>query len=206
MNYRVNEIYRTLQGEGWHTGMPCTLVRLQGCPLRCDFCDTPQAQDPLGGTEYTSEELVAAVRQMHRQGDIVLITGGEPTLQDLSTLIPLLAQLGPVHLETNGTGKLRYGMLDWITVSPKVGRGFDALRAWAQTFPQWRYASELKLLVESKVDILPWVRLLKEYKYEGKVSVQPISQGTGATSVAIKASLKYGWRLSVQLHKYVGLA
>jgi len=47
--YKVSEIYRAVQGEGWHSGMPCTLVRLQGCNLRCDFCDTKYALDPDEG-------------------------------------------------------------------------------------------------------------------------------------------------------------
>lgn len=206
MNYQVNSIYRTIQGEGWHAGLPCTLVRMQGCNLRCEFCDTPQAQDPKGGETCNAEALLDQVRAIHRQGDIVLITGGEPTLQDLTCLTTLLAQLGPVHVETNGTGTVSPQGVEWLTISPKVQSEED--------FKYWRGRTmdisepsrcELKFLVDTFDDALKWLAFLERQRFYGNVSVQPISQGEEATKAAIKAALTFGWRLSIQQHKYIGV-
>ena len=96
----VFEIYASIQGESTHAGRPCAFVRLAGCDLRCEWCDTPYAF--TGGTKMTIDEVVAAVDAL-RLG-LVEITGGEPMLQaDAPALMGRLVARGyAVLLETGG--------------------------------------------------------------------------------------------------------
>ncbi len=109
----VNEIFYSLQGEGFFTGTPSVFLRLSGCNLKCPFCDTDHQQ----GTEMTEAEIaekVAAYPARH-----VVVTGGEPSLQLTASLVDLLHQKGRfVAVETNGTRQLPPNV-DWITLSPK---------------------------------------------------------------------------------------
>jgi len=104
---KVNEIFYSIQGEGIHQGEPTVFIRLQGCNLRCTWCDTDYAQDLLGGEEKTLEQIVTEVRgysQVPRSW--VCITGGEPLyhLVHLEQLTRTLAGLGyRVEVETNGS-------------------------------------------------------------------------------------------------------
>jgi 7-carboxy-7-deazaguanine synthase len=192
--FRVSEIYRAVQGEGNWAGWPCTLVRFQGCNLHCPFCDTERALDPNGGREVTEEELIAEIRSIHHQGDIVLVTGGEPMMQNIGDLIAQLKSLGPVHLETNGTLTVPPGF-DWVVVSPKGERISEGAI---------RQANEVKWLVDSKKDILALQSFLAEREFEGVVSVQPLSLSAQATQIAYQAALDHGWHLSLQTHKLIG--
>lgn len=110
---RVNEIFYSLQGEGFHTGTPATFVRLSKCNLKCPFCDT----DFKEYTEMSEEEIVAEVCK--NPASLVVITGGEPSLQLTYSLVDKLHKAKKyVAVETNGTKKLPLNV-DWITISPK---------------------------------------------------------------------------------------
>lgn len=114
MQYPVNEIFHSLQGEGFHTGTPALFVRLSGCNLRCPFCDTDHSR-----SEAIDSECIAAIAA-DSGAPIVVITGGEPSLHDLEPLVEALHRVGKrIHIETNGTNRLPQG-LDWITCSPKI--------------------------------------------------------------------------------------
>src|SRR5437868_15071773 len=83
----VHELYRSIQGESSHAGLPCTFVRLAACHLRCTWCDTPQAFD-----EGVRRPVADVVREAHALGTkLVEITGGEPLLQP--GVFPLLREL-----------------------------------------------------------------------------------------------------------------
>jgi 7-carboxy-7-deazaguanine synthase len=109
----VTEIFRSIQGEGTRAGLPCILVRLTGCNLRCVWCDTAYAFH--GGEKKTLDEVLSAVRALAsgpgsnghaapRAIDLVEITGGEPLLQP--EVVPLctrlLAEGNTVMIETSG--------------------------------------------------------------------------------------------------------
>jgi len=97
----VNEIYRTISGEGITAGLPCTIVRLTGCNLRCKWCDTTYAYDE--GQRQSLEEIISRVN--HAGVELSLITGGEPLLQPATPrLLEELCNAGhTVLLETNGS-------------------------------------------------------------------------------------------------------
>jgi len=124
---RLIEIFYSMQGEGPAMGRPATFVRLAGCNLRCQGCDTE---------DRPCRELSVPDVQESIQGNRVVITGGEPTLQmrELSELISLLHGQGKeIHIETNGTNPIPEEILEKIhcaVVSPKRGSDLH-LDFWA---------------------------------------------------------------------------
>jgi 7-carboxy-7-deazaguanine synthase len=100
---QITEIYKSIQGESTHAGLPCVFVRLTGCNLRCSWCDSEYAF--YGGRKMSGEEIVAEVEQLSPNGGLIEITGGEPMLQDRE-VVPLMRQLLDtgyrVLLETSG--------------------------------------------------------------------------------------------------------
>ncbi len=100
---QVTEIYKSLQGESTHAGLPCVFVRLTGCNLRCSWCDSEFSF--YGGRKMTLQEVLTEVARLSPTGGLVEITGGEPMLQERDA-IPLMEQRldadYQVLLETSG--------------------------------------------------------------------------------------------------------
>jgi 7-carboxy-7-deazaguanine synthase len=105
---QLTEIYKSLQGESTHAGLPCVFVRLTACNLRCSWCDSEYTFQ--GGRKMTSQEVQDEVRRLSPHGGLVEITGGEPMLQERE-LLPLMQQLleagYQVLLETSGERPLQ---------------------------------------------------------------------------------------------------
>jgi len=104
---QITEIYKSLQGESTHAGLPCVFVRLTGCNLRCSWCDSEFSF--YGGRKMPLEEVLHEVARLSPAGGLVEITGGEPMLQERE-VIPLMEQLleadYQVLLETSGERQL----------------------------------------------------------------------------------------------------
>jgi 7-carboxy-7-deazaguanine synthase len=100
---QITEIYKSLQGESTHAGLPCVFVRLTGCNLRCSWCDSEFSFS--GGRKMTLQEVLSEVAQLSPSGGLVEITGGEPMLQERE-VIPLMEHLldadYQVLIETSG--------------------------------------------------------------------------------------------------------
>ena len=111
--YPIVEIFFSVQGEGFHAGIPHVFVRFGNCNLRCEWCDT----DFL---TYEERSLESIVNEVLSYGcDRVIFTGGDPALQDLSTIGSSLKKEGiTLSIETNGTIEVD-PIIDWICVSPK---------------------------------------------------------------------------------------
>ncbi len=217
------------------TGVPMALLRLHGCPVGCPFCDTKETwlvrdEDErttlaaaLGAnslfavmsatqiSEYIAitygrhnpQEHNHATRQSGPQW--VLITGGEPGLQPLAELVDTLHAAGyQVAVETSGTadGVLVAG-LDWVCVSPKMGMPGGRL-----VLPQVvAIADEIKMVIGKESDFEKLEQLLatSQLKPGVVISLQPISQSPSATRLCMDKALQTGWRLSVQVHKYLNI-
>jgi 7-cyano-7-deazaguanosine (preQ0) biosynthesis protein QueE len=122
---KVNEIFFSIQGEGGVIGLPSVFIRLAGCNLRCEFCDTKYALDE--GKKMSEGEIIKNVWKNSGGIKRVTITGGEPLLQNITKLISMLKFRGfQVIIETNGTiipdEKLcfRLNIGDLFVVSPKL--------------------------------------------------------------------------------------
>ena len=201
MNVKVNEIFYSLQGEGFWTGTPMVFVRLSGCNLRCPFCDT----DHVGFEELSADEVVRKALSLAGDCRRICLTGGEPSLQADAALVTALHEAGfRIHMETNGTRPLPDG-IDWVTLSPKedvpglVGNGRVVLEQ----------ADEVKLVFDGS---LPEERL--EYWREFPATwhfLQPCDVSDPARNREIlRQTISYiashpSWRLSLQTHKTLGI-
>jgi 7-carboxy-7-deazaguanine synthase len=105
---QITEIYKSLQGESTHAGLPCVFVRLTGCNLRCSWCDSEYTFQ--GGHKMTAEKVLDEVKHLSPNGGLVEITGGEPLLQEREVL-PLMEYLLRdgycILLETSGERPLK---------------------------------------------------------------------------------------------------
>ena len=206
--YKVKEIYYTIQGEGVHAGQPAVFCRFTGCNLWsgreedrhkaiCQFCDTDFVNtNGINGGKYTGQQLVDVIRSLWPSETAppwVVFTGGEPLLQLDSDLIGLCKQ-SKIHIavETNGTIEAPQG-IDWLCVSPKANS--EVIQ---------KTGHELKLVYPQKG--------LSPEQFEnwdfGYFSIQPMDSEEQEQNIL--ASIEYctdhpRWRLSVQLHKILGL-
>ena len=112
---RINEIFHSLQGEGYNIGTAAVFVRFSGCNLQCNFCDTQHNE----GTVMTEREIVNEIMQ-YPLAPLVVLTGGEPSLFIDHDFVAMLKHLTGkrIAIETNGTNMLPDN-LDWVTLSPK---------------------------------------------------------------------------------------
>lgn len=181
--YRVNEIFVSLQGEGYHTGTAAVFLRFAGCNLQCPFCDTDHRA-------FRTMDARAIVEECSQYGPRhLVVTGGEPALQLDDALIGALHDAGfYIQIETNGTLPLPQG-IDWVTCSPK-----DSPTVLDDV-------DELKIVYledDSRIiDLGNTIRSRARF-------VQPCS-GLN-TDRAVQFVLAHpGWRLSLQTHKLIDI-
>lgn len=210
--YTVKEIFYTLQGEGYHTGRAAVFCRFSGCNLWtgreddrakavCKFCDTDFfGVGPDGGKFATARDLAGRVAGLWPQDDVgskpyVVCTGGEPLLQLDSPLVEAFHDEGfEVAIETNGTQSAPAG-IDWICVSPKANA---PLRLFA--------GDELKL-VYPQLEPQAQPECFEHLGFR-HFSLQPMDGPE--LSENVRRTLEYclahpKWRLSLQIHKLLGL-
>ena len=106
---KINEIFYSLQGEGFHTGTPAVFVRFSGCNLKCPFCDTRHEE----GTQMTDEAILAEVQKYPAR--MVILTGGEPSLWIDGTLVDLLHRAGK-YISPKEGGVLKLVRMDEVKV------------------------------------------------------------------------------------------
>lgn len=194
--YRINEIFYSLQGEGYWTGTPMVFIRFSGCNLHCPFCDTEHGSF----REMSAEDILAAVRQSGGDCPRVCITGGEPLLQVDAALVDALhAASLRIHLETNGTLPAPEG-IDWITCSPKAG--VTGLKGTGSvTLPR---ADELKLVLAPGIDPALWQDYPAQWHF-----LQPCTDpASGAANIGPTVDYILAhplWRLSLQTHKVLNI-
>lgn len=118
--YRVNEIFYSIQGEGFHAGTPAIFIRFSGCNLNCPFCDTDFKEYTL----MTEDEILDKVVEVSNgQCYFIVLTGGEPTMQIDESLLNKLDDFY-IAMESNGTYRTQVSAkcqdrIDWVTISPK---------------------------------------------------------------------------------------
>ncbi len=177
---KINEIFYSLQGEGFHTGTPAVFIRFSGCNLKCSFCDTRHEN----GTLMSDEEILQAVSAY--PSNVVILTGGEPSLWIDQSFIDLLHQAGKyICIETNGTNPLPEG-IDWVTCSPKGA----PLRL--------THIDEIKVVYTGQ-DLTAYANLETSWHF-----LQPCSCQN--TKEVVEYILHHPlWRLSLQTHKLIDI-
>lgn len=199
----VHEIYRSLQGESTFAGLPCVLVRLTACHLRCGYCDTKHAFG--AGKPLTIDEIVARV--LGFGCPLVEVTGGEPLLQaEVLPLMTRLADLGlTVLLETSGA-------LDITPVDPRVhiildlktpGSGEVEANLWSN-IDRLKPIDEVKFVVCDRDDFAWAVARIDEHRLVGRCAllvspVQGLVEPAELAGWVLESGLPL--RLQVQLHK-----
>ena len=201
--YKVNEIFYSLQGEGFWTGTPMVFIRLSGCNLRCPFCDTDHSEFRL----MTVDAIIKAVNKVDPENcGYVCITGGEPLLQLGTDLIDALHRFYyNVHVETNGTRPVPQGV-DWVTLSPKEDVRFIGPAAKVVLSE----AHEVKLVydgISTEAAVEKWAQFPAKWHF-----LQPCDTSDPARNARIlKETVSYiknhpgAWRLSLQTHKLLGI-
>lgn len=192
MSYRINEIFYSLQGEGYFTGTPAVFLRFSGCNLKCSFCDTRHDEY----VEMTPKEVMEKLRQYPARH--IVITGGEPSLQLDQFLVDLLHDEGYfIQIETNGTHPLPEG-IDWVTCSPKSGTNGEAE-------VRIRYVDELKVVYEGQ-DVELIANAIPAMHYFLQPCSSPRYEGGSNTPETVEYILRHPhWRLSLQTHKLIDI-
>lgn len=219
----VKEIFGTLQGEGPHAGAPAIFVRLAGCNLACYFCDT--AFDD--GAKLAVDEIVNKILEQRMnvaRAELVVLTGGEPLRQNVVPLITTLRALGyRVQIETAGTlwPEGLEAVLDDrvdIVVSPKTGKVHANFYAHAK---HWKYLIATDNTVddyafpmrstqvegrEITLSLPPPGASVYYQPMEAYIDGKPDHRATAANvQRALEMSMRYGHRLSLQVHKILNL-
>jgi organic radical activating enzyme len=243
--FLVNEIYPCLQGEGLNLGRPSILVRLQICNLRCTWCDTPYTHtlhsDPVSDEDIAKNEVYENPndrpkrRQKYKRISVdqiideiklnqrvrhVIISGGEPTLQNISVLLEKLSDSHTIEIESNGTQiphvlhksfeNKHYLLAQW-NISPKgqnAGHNYDeaALSHWAK-LSTIHPAVFFKFVIRKTHrdhDVTEVCDLVKKYRIRHD-RVLLMAEGTSLESQIgnvwlEELCLNYGWTLSPRLH------
>lgn len=201
---RITEIFYSLQGEARTSGLPTVFVRLTGCPLRCQYCDSAYAFS--GGTQRTLDDILDQVASYRPR--YVCVTGGEPLAQP--NAIPLLAKLCDagydVSVETSGA-------LDISAVDERVSRVVDLKTPGSKEAHRNRYENlalltrndQIKFVLCSREDYDWAVSKLIEYRLDhraGEVLFSPSAQQLDARNLAdwvVADNLPV--RMQLQLHK-----
>ena len=201
---KIYSVFKSLQGEGLTIGAPTTFIRTSGCPLRCTYCDTPQAFDK--GEQMTLEAILEKVKQFRCRH--VCLTGGEPMAQkDAPKLIEMLLDEGyHLVLESNGAMPLdELPCVENLTISmdikcPSSGESekmlFENLEVLGPT-------DQLKFIISDDKDYEYAKEVLGKYSPKCEVILTPVG-GKDLKALAEKV-LKEGLdaRVLPQLHKFI---
>lgn len=197
---KINEIFYSLQGEGYNTGRPALFIRCSVCNLRCSFCDTDFSHyEEMQDADIVKRalDIVNAKKAEGQSNDtampMIVLTGGEPSLQADAHLIDALHAAGFtfIAMESNGTHEPPQG-IDWLTISPKE-----------HTIV--KHCSELKVLFDDVQPVSTHGISADHY------FLQPLDTGDAAKNKTILTHcfnylLEHPqWRMSLQTHKLMGI-
>lgn len=199
--YRIVEIFESLQGEGYNTGMPAVFIRLGKCNLACSWCDT----DYLKFEMLSLSEILGRLK--HYSARNIIITGGEPTIQPhLEVLLNALKAQGyRLCIETNGLNTVP-PQIDFVATSPK------ACYAAKYEKSSLTVADEVRIVADG--DVLAFCEQIERkiharYFYlspcerEGVMNIYETIRQIGLLNAQPHAAVH--WQLSVQAHKWAGI-
>jgi len=194
-SFPVMESFYSIQGEGTHSGKPSYFIRLAGCDVNCDWCDVKDSWD-IDSSQYKSiDEITNEIKKFST--DLVIITGGEPLMHNLTDLTSALKKLGKkIHIETSGTHPVS-GYFDWICFSPKkFKKPLDDF---------FKMSNELKIIISKDSDFRWAEYLLRQIKNKPELILQAEWSKSEIINPKILDYIKLNpkWRISLQTHKYL---
>lgn len=227
----VHSIFHTIQGEGPLTGHPAIFIRLAGCNLQCPQCDTeytgPMASMLMNGAGVrvlSVPEITKRVNALHPGPRLVVITGGEPFRQNISSLcLALLDEDYQVQIETNGTlppplgfpASVSFAPGAWVVVSPKAGKVHPHTAAIAVA---WKYVlNHDSVRPEDGLPIRaldhtakPYVARPPEDFNRSAIYLQPADlkdewANEKNLQAVIRSCMKHGYTLQLQTHKLLNM-
>ncbi len=191
------ESFYTIQGEGFYQGRAAYFIRLGGCDVGCVWCDVKDSWDATKHPLIAIDNLLKQIQ--NTPAEMVVITGGEPLMHDLSLLTKTLQSAGlETNIETSGSSKLS-GSWNWICLSPKK---FKA--PLPEVVP---FANELKVIVFNKTDFKWGEEFAALVSPNCKLYLQPEWSKSQEITPLIVEYIKDNpkWELSLQLHKYINV-
>ena len=194
--WKVNEIFYSLQGEGYHTGTASVFIRLSGCNLHCDFCDTQHET----GTMMSLPEIVEQVMR-YPDAPLIVLTGGEPSLWIDDDFVKGLKAMTSkrIAIETNGTHPLPHG-IDWVTLSPKSGIGNSGESPVVVT-----RCDELKVVYLGQ-DLAQYDNIEATHHFLQPCWTDDLEKRKHNLAETMQAVLNHPeWRLSLQTHRILGI-
>lgn len=203
---KINEIFKSIQGESTYAGLPCTFIRLAGCNLRCTYCDTNYAY--YHGRELTDEEIISKIQEYGV--NCIEFTGGEPLLQEETPpLLKTLLDKGyNVLVETNGS--ICIGCLDkrlTIILDIKTPKSGMSDRIYMKNLDVIKSNDEIKFVLVDESDY-KWAKdMIKKHNLTAKTKNILMSPAYGILSPKMLTS----WilqdnlpvRVQLQIHKYI---
>ncbi len=191
------EAFYTIQGEGFFQGTPAFFIRLGGCDVGCHWCDVKESWDASVHPLIEIEEIAKKASRFPSR--VAVITGGEPTMYDLTRLTESLKREGfRTHLETSGAHPIT-GSWDWICLSPK--------KFMYPAEPAFKLASELKVIIYNRSD-LKWAEsFVEKVNPDCRLYLQP---EWGKMNAIMHEMVEYvksnpAWKISLQVHKFMNI-
>ena len=196
LTYPIVETFHSVQGEGFWTGVNAYFIRLGGCDVYCPWWEQKESWDAKRHPQQSVNNLVQQAKNANPA--IVIITGGEPLLHDLTPLTRQLKEYGlRTHLETSGTHPFS-GVFDWVTFSPKQYKSPDC-----SIYPQ---VQELKIVVADENDLRWAEEQASKVPSHALKYLQSEWNTPESQQLIFDYVLKHPeWRISLQSHKFLGV-
>ncbi len=195
---KIVEIFKSIQGEGHNFGKEVIFIRLGNCNLKCSWCDTEWNKYK----EFTIQEILNEISKYKCKN--VIITGGEPTINNLTPLLIELKNKGYwIAIETNGTNNIDYTYIDYIATSPKFIYGSNIVKL--------KEANEVRIVVDTdnKMDFITFCINIKNKIKAKKYFLSPVEIEGEFKNLELLGEIKQElekrgageWEISIQLHK-----
>lgn len=209
LQFNISEIFFSIQGEGTRAGLPCVFIRMQGCKLRCSWCDTPYALNAnRGGVIMTGNQIIEKVESFGCS--FIEFTGGEPLEQpDTTILMEYFIEKGmTVAVETGGylnTKDVPYGVIkiiDFKAPGSKMDKtnNFDNIKFL-------NYHDEVKFVISDRIDYDWAVGIINQYNIASRLDTILFSPVFGKLTYRELAEWiladKLKVRLQIQMHKHI---
>ena len=215
---RINEIFYSLQGEGFIAGIPSVFIRIAGCPLRCRWCDTKYAWDKQAGRLYSIDEIVQTVQKWPCK--YVVVTGGEPMVNsDLPQLVHELKAVGKhITIETAGIAYIPDMQCDLMSISPKLSNSMPEEPELAAIHKNSKldlavlgslidnYNYQLKFVVDSEADLPEIQETIEKLENADRQKIMLMPQAATRLELLAKSPMvaelckRTGYAFSPRLH------